>query len=172
LNPLSTTPLRSTSTVKILFGRDQHASVRSRVNGWDTIRKGVFLPLIVVVRYTIDGRGLLRRRPPSSILHHNAIMRYYTHTLQRRLGWKLIYQELGDGCGCPRYARPPGWNRTTARNCRRTDDPRNHRLPPRRARIRDEHPERDTDAQALPKPRMTERAPFLYRKRWRRRTLV
>jgi hypothetical protein len=78
-------------------------------------------------------RGPVQRRPPSSLLHRNAITRYYMHRLQRRLGWKLIYRELGDGCGCPRCARPPGWNRTTARNCHRADDPRNHRLPPRRA---------------------------------------
>jgi hypothetical protein len=34
-------PLRSTSTVWILFDRDQHGPVRSRVNGWDSKCEGV-----------------------------------------------------------------------------------------------------------------------------------
>jgi hypothetical protein len=46
-------------------------------------------------------------------------------------------------------------------NCRRADDHWNHRLLPWRAQTRGEHLERDTDAKALPKPRMAERPSFL-----------
>jgi hypothetical protein len=36
--------------------------LRSRVNGWDLIREGVFLSLIATVRCTIDGRGSTHAR--------------------------------------------------------------------------------------------------------------